>query len=256
MIKENWGKSIPIPKRDKNVPTILTSAEIELLLNCSLSRTYGHSPNPELSKMVFDTILSILAKTGSRLGEVLGMKIKDINLTEDIWTLNETKTRTGRLIPIPPDLNANLRTIIGDRKPDDNIFLNPINGKPIRHHQLENNFRLRLKKCGITKPAIVHTLRHSFITELLRQDVSVLKVAMIVGHDNIKTTQDYARLLTEDLRMAMMRLPLNAKYCTTDDVLTHIKQTFETFHLKNDGRFNYSVEEGPEGIRIDISVKD
>ncbi len=255
IINSNWARTIPIPKREKLVPTILSVSEIEAILNCSLTRTYGHSPNPRLSELTFNTILALLAKTGSRLGEVLGAKIQDFNLLEGVWTLNYTKTMRGRLVPIPPDLIPDIRLIIGNRSPEEYIFLNPINNLPVRHHQLENNFRLRLKKCGINKLAVVHTLRHSFITELLRQDVSVLKIANVVGHENIKTTQEYAKLLYEDLRDAILRHPLTAKNRNPYDIVNQVKETIEKFHLKEDSRFMYSLDDSNQGLRITIFVR-
>ncbi len=251
----NWARTIPIPKREVPIPTILSVKEIETILNCHLGRTYGHYPNPQEAEETFNIVFSLLAKTGSRLGEVLGIKIGDINWEESVWTLQHTKTDRGRLIPLPPDLMPKMNKLIGNRTPTETLFLNPLTSKPMRHHQIENNFRLRLKVGGIKKNATVHTLRHSFITELLRQDISVLKIANIVGHENIKTTQDYARLLYEDLRDAILRHPLTLKYRNPYDILSQIKETISKFHLKEDSRFMYNLEEGNEGIRISIFIR-
>jgi integrase/recombinase XerD len=255
IFKVNWAKELPIPKREIKVPTILTLSEVEQIIKCDLPSSYLVYPDPLKAKQTFDTIFSLLAKTGSRLGEVLKIKIGDISWGEAIWTLQHSKNGRGRLIPIPPDLMPVLTRLAGSRDPLETLFVNNKTGKSMRHHQVEANFRKRLKKCQIRKPAVVHTFRHSFITELLRQDVSVLKIANIVGHENISVTQGYAKLLYEDLRDAILRHPLTARDRNPYDILKHIKETVEKFHLKDDPRFMVNIEDGNDGIRVSVFVR-
>lgn len=255
ILKENFGAEIPLPKRSVKVPTILTVTEIEKILHTDLPLSYSHYPDPKRAKFTFDVILSLLAKTGARESEVLNIRQNDINWDEGVWTLNQTKTRTGRLIPIPPDDILKMRTLVDPSIPDQRLFVNPMSGLPISIQTLGVNFRTRLKKAGITKTATIHTLRHSFITELLRQDVSVLKIANIVGHENIKTTQEYAKLLYEDLRDAIMRHPITAKNRNPYDILKHVKETILKFHLKEDSRFFFEITDMTDGVKINIFLR-
>ena len=255
LLETNWGKQIPLPKRETKVPVILTIKEIERLLETDLASSYSHFPKPSEAKSIYDTIFSLLTKTGARVGEVLAMKVEELDLAEGMWRLEHTKTRCGRIVPIPPDDLIRIKRLVADKSPQEHVFVNPLSGGPMRQQTLGNNFRLRLKKAAIKKRATIHTLRHSFITELLKQDVSVLKIANIVGHENIKTTQDYAKLLYEDLRDAILRHPLTAKNRNPYEILEHIKQTIEGFHLKEDSRFMYNIDDSNEGIRVSIFIR-
>jgi hypothetical protein len=142
-----------------------------------------------------------------------------------------------------------------DRDPDEFVFINPFSRQPVNNQTLGQNFRRRLKKAGISRSVTIHTLRHSFITELMRQDVSILKIASIAGHESIETTQAYAKLLYEDLRDAVMRHPMVAKNRNPYDIIKHIKETIDKFHLKSDSRFFYEVSEMTDGIKINIIIR-
>jgi integrase len=102
------------------------------------------------------------------VGELINLKIGDIDWDEAVWRLNNTKTRCGRLIPIPPDDLIKMKYLIKNRSPDDYLFINPRSLKKMTLINLGVNFRRRIKEAQIHKHATIHTLRHSFITELMR----------------------------------------------------------------------------------------
>jgi len=251
----NWARDIKIPKREVKLPVILTNNEIENILNTSLPSSYSKYNDPELAQRTFDAILNLLARTGSRIGEVLAIKIGDFDWDECVWRLNHTKTRRGRLIPIPPDIMPTLITLADGRDPAGLLFINPKSGLCMNQQAVGNNFKLRLKATGTKKAATLHTLRHSFITTLMQKDVSILKIANIVGHENIKTTQEYARLLYEDLRDAILMHPLTAKQRNPYDIIKQIKEDIKRYGLSEDGRFMYNIEEGNDGLRVSIFIR-
>lgn len=253
LLKSNWGMNIPFPKHVKKVPVILTVTEIECILAQNLPQSYRNYKDPESARRMFDSIFEILARTGARVGELLNIKPSDINWIEKTWTLNDTKTRIGRVIPLPDDSVKVLESLA--RNPDDLIFTNPRSGGRINATVICRNFRQRLEATGVRKKATIHSLRHSFIVEMFKQDVSPLKIANIVGHENIKTTQDYARLLVEDLRDAMMRHPMTAKNRNPYDIIKQIKDNVEHFRLKEDSRFFYELSDANDGIRISVFIR-
>jgi site-specific recombinase XerD len=253
ILKEDFCKDIPLPKRDKELPTTLSVSEVEAILNCKLTHTYGHFENPEKCECLYNTVLELLALTGCRLGEALSLKIQNIDWITGVWKLDHTKTRQGRLIPIPPQTLTKMELIVEERSPDEYIFINPLSKLPMRHHQIERNFRLRLQKTGIRKLATVHTLRHSFITELLRQNISISKIANIVGHSRIQMTADYGKLLYDDLRIAVMSHPLNIVNNSPGDVINNLKEDIDKYNFPKDKRFKFETKEGSNYFDIRIS---
>jgi len=251
----NWGKDIPLPKREYKVPVILSSGEIEKILNVDLPNSYSKHPDPLVAQKTYDLILNLLARTGARVGEVLSIRVEDLDMVRGTWNLKHSKTRRGRIIPIPPDLTKEINRLTQNKGPTDYLFINGWSKQVINQVSLGNNLRMRVVASGVKKRVSLHTFRHSFITELLRQDVSILKIANIVGHENIKTTQDYAKLLYEDLQDAILRHPLTAKKRNPYDILKHIKENIEKFRLKEDPRFMVNIEDGNDGIRVSIFIR-
>ena len=67
-----------------------------------------------------------------------------------------------------------------------------------------------VRKAGIVKPATVHTLRHSFATQLLMSGVNIREVQSFLGHKNVETTMIYTHVL-RDMKNAPQS-PLDALY--------------------------------------------
>lgn len=252
---ENFGMEIRMPKRESKPPPILSITEIETLINTDISLSYSHYPNPRQAKLVFDTTVRLLATTGCRLSEMLSMKVSDVDWTSGKWTLMHSKTRKGRLIPLHEDLLFTMKNFTDGRSVNDFVFLNPQTGTVMRNHHIQHNLVKRARKAGILKAVHPHVLRHSFITELLRRDVGILKIADLVGHADIKQTADYAKLLYEDLRDAIYRHPLNAKQRNAHDIKEQIKQDIEKYRLKEDTRFLCDITDGNDRLKIDIVIR-
>ena len=79
--------------------------------------------------------------------------------------------------------------------------MDPRSGKVRRHHLmdevLQRAMRAAVQKAGITKPATVHSLRHSFATHLLLKGVNIREVQKYLGHSNVETTMIYTHVLNK-----------------------------------------------------------
>jgi len=144
--------------------------------------------------------------TGCRVSELVNLQWNDINLNENhIEIRNKEKftTKTGKNRKIP--ISVKLIEVISqmeEGKPDEFIFLQK-HGKKFSKDRATRFTKRYLRKAKLPEYLTFHCLRHTFITNLLRKGVSIYIVKKLAGHADIKTTEIYAHLVTDDLRGAV-----------------------------------------------------
>jgi len=147
--------------------------------------------------------------TGMRLGELLNLEWEDILfeqrlikvLNKENYTIKTGKVRT---VPISDKLIVALEEMKNSNLNLGKSYLfQSYNGKPFDKSFITQKFKYFVKKAGLNASLHFHNLRHSFITELLKKDVSIYKVQKLAGHASVKTTEGYAHLVVDDLRDAV-----------------------------------------------------
>jgi integrase/recombinase XerD len=88
-----------------------------------------------------------------------------------------------------------LRVYYKSYLPRDYLFYGYNKNRPISNKAIQHSYRKALKKSGITKDANFHTLRHTFATHLLEQNVNIKVIQMLLGHSSIRTTMIYTHLV-------------------------------------------------------------
>lgn len=81
----------------------------------------------------------------------------------------------------------------------DLLFTDP-DGRPYSARSLQKVFDQALRKVGLTKPATLHTLRHSFATHLLEQGTDLRYIQTLLGHVSSKTTEIYTHVSSKYLQ--------------------------------------------------------
>lgn len=156
--------------------------------------------NKRLSYMAF----MILYWTGMRLGELLALNPKDVDLEKRTISITKSYQRLGkkdvitppktskskRVITIPEFLAADIKDYMDnlyDLQEDDRLF-------PITKYYLEHEMQRGIKESGV-KRIRVHDLRHSHASMLIELGFSPLEIANRLGHEKVETTLNtYAHL--------------------------------------------------------------
>jgi integrase/recombinase XerD len=154
-------------------------------------------------------ILLFLFDTGARIGEVLKLRVADINL-DDLLIMLDGKGSKQRVVPISFELRKAIHRYITEfnRKPESLLFATSAETALHRRNVLRYVKRLCLS-LGFNPPArTLHATRHTFATGYLRRGGNVFSLQRVMGHSDLETTKRYAHMTTADLQAVHERVSL------------------------------------------------
>ena len=146
-------------------------------------------------------IIILAMNTGLRQGEILNVRWKDVDLSRKVITVQKTKNKDPKVIP----LNQTVSDMLLNKSKVVNIsgyVFSTMNGTKISRWNLKREYANALRKANITNFRF-HDLRHTFATRLVQSGVDLYRVAKLLGHRDISTTQRYAHHHPESLRSSV-----------------------------------------------------
>ena len=203
--KATVGASPTVPKGTKPVIDVLTREEIQRMENAVAT---------ERDKL----IIRILADCGLRLGELLSLRVEDIQeIAKGRFALKvHGKGSRDRLVPLKPDLHRRLRRFLAGRHAEgrNRVLVSLRKGADGRYAPLTESgagqvVRIAAQNAGITKRVYPHLLRHSYATQWLRNGGNVISLQRVLGHSDLSMiTGVYSHLDTGDDYDAAMKVLL------------------------------------------------
>lgn len=254
-----WRKEVPYIK------STLSDEEIESFLSLPPpSITAWHAQSKKMvtyttKKELYHTwtvFFSIMAYSGMRPGEIAHLTIDTVDFGRNLFILEDTKTNEPRFVPI----SANILTLLHDHIATvKGKYLFPArrkNGDPVVcNTDWFMQFRNRINRLGIKRKNLTpYSLRHSFITRLLEEDVNIFKVQKIVGHKQITTTAGYTHLTQKDMQEAIKKHPLIRRSTDPKSILKAVSDTIKGFQLEKDPRFRYEIIETEDSFEVRIRL--
>ena len=192
---ENPVNNIEIPHVEKKLPNILTTSEVDLLLD---------QPSKTDPKGMRDsTMLEILYASGIRVSELIGLKLSDVN-TQIGFIICRTDKKE-RIIPIGSIAKNALKNYIENARPkmiskesEEILFVN-CNGNPMSRQGFWKIIKKYGEKANIKTDITPYSLRHSFAAHLIENGADLKSVSEMLGHSDISTTRVYSHLMKSNL---------------------------------------------------------
>jgi integrase/recombinase XerD len=195
-LKRDWeGFRIPKGKMGRRLPVVLSQQEVEALFGA-------------IKNLKHRAILMTIYSAGLRISEALHLKLSDIDSQRMTIRVEHGKGNKDRYTLLGKRNLDILREYWRKYRPRDWLFCNPSRKRPLSTTAVREVFNKALRQAGIKKPAMIHTLRHSFATHLLEAGTDLYHIQHLLGHTNPKTTAVYLHLSRKELTKVTSPLDL------------------------------------------------
>jgi integrase/recombinase XerD len=200
--RPDLARHLTCVREPRRIPVVLSPEEVARLLEAA--------PGPK-----YKAALSAAYGAGLRVSEVVALKVADVDSTRMLLRIEQGKGRRDRHAMLSPQLLELLRDWWRIARPPAWLFSGRDPMLPLTTRQLNRAVHAAAAMAEIKKRVTPHTLRHSFATHLLEQNIDIRVIQVLLGHAKLDTTAIYTRVATNTIRAVMSPLdrltPLIAK---------------------------------------------
>lgn len=183
-LKRAWAvEEIPMPKRPRKLPEILSPEEVIHFLEAIINHKHR-------------AILMTAYAAGLRVSEATHLKVTDIDSQRMMLRVEQGKGMKDRYVMLSPRLLDVLRTYWKSARPTRWLFPGEVPGQPITREAVGLACQKARRDAGITKPITPHSLRHAFATHLLESGADLRTIQLLLGHRSLATTARYLKVAT------------------------------------------------------------
>lgn len=184
----------------EKMPRYIPTEVINKLLNQSLKTS---------SPFFNYTVIYFLIGTGCRIDELVNVRICDFKVDENLIFIRKAKGNKQRYVPMYPQVKKVVTDFLsrtGVKKIDHSderfLFSKRIydNRKPVLKRSIQQMIQKLFKTLGIDNHYSVHSFRHSFSVQSLKQGMPIDILKQVLGHESIVSTQIYSKMHPHDLK--------------------------------------------------------
>jgi len=187
LMKDDLTLNIVRPKKEKKLPEVLSQKEVRVILD-------------NITNLKHKAILFLTYSSGLRVGEVVRLKLKDIDSDRMLIHVVQGKGRKDRYTVLSEVTLGVLREYVQKFKPAEWLFQGEEAGRHITERTVQRVFESAREKAGIQKKVSVHSLRHSFATHLLEGGIDLRYIQELLGHESSKTTEIYTHVTKKSIK--------------------------------------------------------
>jgi integrase/recombinase XerD len=188
-----YKTEIQRPQKEHTLPKVLSKEDIEKIIN--------HCNN-----LKHKTMLVMLYSAGLRAGEIIDLKIKDIDSKRKVIFIRKAKGFKDRTVMLSDKLTALLRKYYLEYKPTTYLFEGQY-GDQYSQSSMRKVLKDAAKRAGLKESPTLHWLRHSFATHLLEAGTDLRYIQQLLGHSSSKTTEIYTYVSTKHI--SQIKSPLD-----------------------------------------------
>jgi integrase/recombinase XerD len=181
------------PRTEHKLPVVLSFEEVMRIIK--VTKNIKHK-----------CILMTLYSGGLRIGELLRLKMKDLDYDRMKIHVKDAKGNKDRFTILSEKLVMMLKEYFVDYKPQVYLF-EGAGGNPYSESSAQQIFYRACDNAGIKKDVSLHTMRHSFATHMLEKGADLRYVQYLLGHASAKTTQIYTHITSK--AMDKLKSPLD-----------------------------------------------
>jgi site-specific recombinase XerD len=181
------------PKKEKRLPTVLSREEIVKLIVAT-------------NNLKHQVIIGILYSAGLRRGELINLRVRDIDFDRKQLWVRGGKGKKDRQTLLSSRIVIAINRYIKEYKPQ-YWLIEGMKGKRYTGASIGALVRQNAKRAGILKHVTPHTLRHSFATHMLEQGTDSRYIQQLLGHERLETTAIYEQVSQK--RLLELKSPLD-----------------------------------------------
>lgn len=203
IVPRQIARAIPRIRRWRyaDLPKRLSAEQLDVVLRACQSEQYG-----TLRDRAF---IALLARLGVRAGELRALHLEDIEWTQGLVHIRQSKTGRGRTLPLPKDAGDLLVRYLREERPTTiyrQVFLSFASPRrPIGGHVTTSLVKSFLKKLDLDGPGRgAHSFRHTAASLMVENGATLKEVADVLGHRALSTTSIYIKLNKPSLQEVVM----------------------------------------------------
>ena len=177
--------SLERPRRSRSLPKIFSKDEVMRIFNAT--RNSKHK-----------LILWLIYSCGLRRGEVINIRLTDLDTERGVLHISKGKGNVDRIVPIPEKVWEKIRIYIKAYNPSNYLFEGQSGGR-YSVESVYTVFKQSLRRAGIRKDVGVHCLRHSYATHLHESGLDIRYIQELLGHKSTRTTEIYTHVSRRNL---------------------------------------------------------